>query len=83
MRLGLPPIAYEVGTEEVHGGLVDLDNFRHFIDGLRPGLERHAACARLALLYRGQGGHRPAHDSFFDPHVADELFEHGDAPTAR
>ena len=26
-RLGLPPVAYEVGTEEVHGGLVDLDQF--------------------------------------------------------
>jgi tagatose-1,6-bisphosphate aldolase non-catalytic subunit AgaZ/GatZ len=26
-RLGLPPVSYEVGTEEVHGGLVDHSNF--------------------------------------------------------
>jgi hypothetical protein len=38
-RLGLPPVAYEVGTEEVHGGLVDYSNFHDFITGLRAGLE--------------------------------------------
>ena len=30
-RLGLDRIAYEVGTEEVHGGLVDLENFGLFL----------------------------------------------------
>jgi tagatose-1,6-bisphosphate aldolase non-catalytic subunit AgaZ/GatZ len=39
MGLGLPPIAYEVGTEEVAGGLVDYDNFCAFIAGLRRKLE--------------------------------------------
>jgi D-tagatose-1,6-bisphosphate aldolase subunit GatZ/KbaZ len=34
-RLGLPPIAYEVGTEEVHGGLVDFSNFQSFLSHLR------------------------------------------------
>ncbi len=31
----LPQIAYEVGTEEVHGGLVDFTRFWHFLDMLR------------------------------------------------
>lgn len=38
-RLGLPPVVYEVGTEEVHGGLVDLNAFGGYLNGLRQGLE--------------------------------------------
>jgi D-tagatose-1,6-bisphosphate aldolase subunit GatZ/KbaZ len=34
-RLGLPPVDYEVGTEEVHGGLVDFAAFEHFVTRLR------------------------------------------------
>jgi len=34
----LPPVSYEVGTEEVHGGLADLATFDTFLDGLRQGL---------------------------------------------
>jgi D-tagatose-1,6-bisphosphate aldolase subunit GatZ/KbaZ len=34
-RLDLLPLSYEVGTEEVHGGLVDLDNFDRFLTGLQ------------------------------------------------
>ncbi|MGL4650184.1 MAG: class II D-tagatose-bisphosphate aldolase non-catalytic subunit, partial [Caldilineaceae bacterium] len=37
-RLAAPPIAYEVGTEEVHGGLVDMANFTRFLRGLEDGL---------------------------------------------
>lgn len=37
-RLHLPSISYEVGTEEVHGGLVDLANFKRFLAELREGL---------------------------------------------
>ncbi|HVO69692.1 MAG TPA: class II D-tagatose-bisphosphate aldolase, non-catalytic subunit, partial [Aggregatilineaceae bacterium] len=37
-RLGLPSISYEVGTEEVHGGLVDLENFKQFLRLLHDGL---------------------------------------------
>jgi D-tagatose-1,6-bisphosphate aldolase subunit GatZ/KbaZ len=37
-RLGLPPVAYEVGTEEVHGGLVDVASFQTFLHGLRADL---------------------------------------------
>ncbi|MBO4475594.1 MAG: class II D-tagatose-bisphosphate aldolase, non-catalytic subunit [Bacteroidales bacterium] len=35
---GLPEISYEVGTEEVHGGLADETTFDTFIDELRKGL---------------------------------------------
>lgn len=40
-RLGLPPIAYEVGSEEVHGGLVDFARFKAFLHNLRAELEAH------------------------------------------
>jgi D-tagatose-1,6-bisphosphate aldolase subunit GatZ/KbaZ len=45
IRLGLPPIAYEVGTEEVHGGLVDFSSFTRFLS------ELHAGLAEIDLLY--------------------------------
>ena len=35
---GLPPISYEVGTEEVHGGLADEKTFDTFLHELRSGL---------------------------------------------
>ena len=35
---GLPPVSYEVGTEEVHGGLADRSTFARFLSGLRMGL---------------------------------------------
>lgn len=34
----LPPISYEVGTEEVHGGLVDIGIFKKFLHLLKEGL---------------------------------------------
>ena len=36
---GLPQISYEVGTEEVHGGMVDLSGFERFIKLLREKME--------------------------------------------
>jgi tagatose-1,6-bisphosphate aldolase non-catalytic subunit AgaZ/GatZ len=37
---GLPRVGYEVGTEEVHGGLADVETFRQFLEGLKNGLAR-------------------------------------------
>jgi len=37
-RRQLPPISYEVGTEEVHGGLADPGVFSRFLSGLKDGL---------------------------------------------
>ena len=39
-RCGLPPVAYEVGTEEVHGGIADPDSFAEFLTALRCALGR-------------------------------------------
>ena len=44
---GLPPISYEVGTEEVHGGLADETTFDTFISDLKAGL----AAAGLADVW--------------------------------
>ena len=38
--LGSQPISYEVGTEEVHGGLVESERFQAFLTQLRTGLEQ-------------------------------------------
>lgn len=73
-RLGLPPVAYEVGTEEVHGGLVNLDSFIEFLQGL------HAGLAAMNLLHAwpcfivGKVG-TDLHTVDFDPAVASQLFD--------
>ncbi len=36
----LPPISYEVGTEEVHGGLADISEFKKFLYLLKTGLNK-------------------------------------------
>lgn len=36
----LGPISYEVGTEEVHGGLANIDTFKKFLSLLKDGLTR-------------------------------------------
>jgi len=72
VRLGLPPVSYEVGTEEVHGGLVDMDNFDRFLAGLR------ARLAELGLDYAwpcfivGKVG-TDLHTTDFDPASARDL----------
>ncbi len=73
-RLGLPEVVYEVGTEEVHGGLVDFDNFNAFLVGLRQGLEQHG----LSQAWPGFIVARVGTDlatTFFDPEVARRAVE--------
>ena len=68
-RLDLPEVVYEVGTEEVHGGLVDFNNFNAFLVGLRQGLDE---CG-LSQAWPGFVVARVGTDlatSFFDPEVA-------------
>jgi D-tagatose-1,6-bisphosphate aldolase subunit GatZ/KbaZ len=74
LRLGLPPIAYEVGTEEVHGGLVDYDNFRVFIQGLRHELGRRGLEHAWPCFIVGKVG-TDLHTSDFAPDDARRLFE--------
>jgi len=73
-RLEMPPVAYEVGTEEVHGGLVDLDNFRHFVHGLRNRLAEQQLLNAWPCFIVGKVG-TDLHTSCFDPATAQLLFE--------
>lgn len=73
-RLGLPEVVYEVGTEEVHGGLVDFANFNAFLVGLRQGLEQRG----LGQSWPGFVVARVGTDlatTFFDPEVARRAVE--------
>ena len=72
-RLGLPPIAYEVGTEEVHGGLVALESFERFLALLRQGLaERDLLDAWPAFVVAQVG--TDLHTTTFDPAAAEALY---------
>ncbi|MFN2199777.1 MAG: class II D-tagatose-bisphosphate aldolase non-catalytic subunit [Caldilineaceae bacterium] len=73
-RLGLPPIAYEVGTEEVHGGLVDMANFNGFLQGLREGLETQGLLEVWPCFIVGKVG-TDLHTTYFDLDVARQLFD--------
>jgi len=73
VRLGLPPISYEVGTEEVHGGLVDLSNFEAFLDQLYAGLAaRHLEQAAPAFVVAQVG--TDLHTTAFDREAAERLY---------
>jgi len=67
-RLDLPPVAYEVGTEEVHGGLVDLANFEVFLKHLREGLPAVWPCFVVAQVGTD------LHTTQFDPQAAQKLY---------
>jgi D-tagatose-1,6-bisphosphate aldolase subunit GatZ/KbaZ len=70
----LPPVAYEVGTEEVHGGLVNLDSFVHFLHGLREGLTAANLLHAWPCFIVGKVG-TDLHTTDFDPAIAADLFE--------
>ena len=73
-RLGLPLIDYEVGTEEVHGGLVDLDRFIHFLHLLRQHLEAKELSHAWPCFVVAQVG-TDLHTTLFDLGAAQELYE--------
>ncbi len=73
-RLGLPPVSYEVGTEEVHGGLVDFANFEQFIRQLRAGLEQRGLLHAWPCFIVGKVG-TDLHTTDFDPEAAARLYE--------
>jgi D-tagatose-1,6-bisphosphate aldolase subunit GatZ/KbaZ len=72
--LGLPEIAYEVGSEEVHGGLVELDKFGYFLQLLKEEL----AAARLSQAWPAfvvaQVG-TDLHTTTFDARAAQKLYQ--------
>ena len=69
---GLPCIAYEVGTEEVHGGLADMSVFNKFLDLLKAGLEKNGCADAWPCFVVGKVG-TDLHTTFFDPVVAKQL----------
>lgn len=73
-RLGIPDIAYEVGTEEVHGGLVDLDQFKSFLTQLKDGLESEGLGHVWPCFVVAQVG-TDLHTTYFDPEAAEELYK--------
>ena len=69
---GLPRIAYEVGTEEVHGGLADMSVFNKFLELLKEGLEKNGCADAWPCFVVGKVG-TDLHTTFFDPVVAKQL----------
>jgi D-tagatose-1,6-bisphosphate aldolase subunit GatZ/KbaZ len=74
LRLGISPVAYEVGTEEVHGGMVDFSQFEQFINGLRGALNRSGLAHAWPCFVVAQVG-TDLHTTYFDPQAARRLYE--------
>lgn len=70
----LPRISYEVGTEEVHGGLADLSVFRKFLTGLKDGLAKYNLPDVWPCFVVGKVG-TDLHTTLFDPEVAKKLVQ--------
>lgn len=69
-----PRISYEVGTEEVHGGLADLVVFKTFLQLLRQGLKLNGLSDIWPCFIVGKVG-TDLHTTTFDPVVAKQLTE--------
>ena len=72
-ELKMPPIAYEVGTEEVHGGLVDYARFELFLAKLRQTLEETNLLYAWPCFIVAQVG-TDLHTTYFDPAAARRLY---------
>lgn len=71
---GLPPVAYEVGTEEVHGGLVEFQRFEQFLGDLRRGLQTAGLEHAWPCFVVAQVG-TDLHTTSFNPQAARRLYE--------
>jgi tagatose-1,6-bisphosphate aldolase non-catalytic subunit AgaZ/GatZ len=72
-RLGLPPVAYEVGSEEVHGGLVDLARLETFLKLLYRGLDERGLGQAAPSFIVAQVG-TDINTSTFDRDIAYQLY---------
>lgn len=68
----LPPVSYEVGTEEVHGGLADEKTFDNFLSLLKQGLAEKGLEDVWPCFIVGKVG-TDLHTTTFDPEVAAAL----------
>jgi tagatose-1,6-bisphosphate aldolase non-catalytic subunit AgaZ/GatZ len=73
-RTNRPPISYEVGTEEVQGGLADLDTFASFLERLDAALHAHNLEDAWPCFVVGKVG-TDLDTTSFDPEVARRLTE--------
>lgn len=71
---GFKKISYEVGTEEVHGGLADMDTFNRFLTLLKQGLKENDLNNVWPCFVVGKVG-TDLHTTTFDPVVAKQLVE--------
>jgi len=71
-KTGLPKISYEVGTEEVHGGLVDMNVFKKYLHLLKEGLRKQKLEYAWPIFIVAKVG-TDIHTSVFDPVVAQEV----------
>lgn len=71
-KKNIPPVSYEVGTEEVHGGLANMDNFESFLSGLDKGLKQRDLGDSWPCFVVGKVG-TDLHTSLFDPDMARKL----------
>ncbi len=69
---GYGRIAYEVGTEEVHGGLADINAFRRFLELLKKGLKDRGLAEVWPCFIVGKVG-TDLHTTTFDPATAATL----------
>jgi len=74
IKRGLPPIAYEVGTEEVKGGLADEDMFGNFLAGLRKRMTQEGLSRAWPCFIVGKVG-TDLDTTMFSPQVAQELYD--------
>ncbi|MCH8494203.1 MAG: class II D-tagatose-bisphosphate aldolase, non-catalytic subunit [Balneolales bacterium] len=68
----LPKVDYEVGTEEVHGGLANLDSFKHFLHLLDSKLKELEMEDRWPCFVVGKVG-TDLHTTYFEPQMARDL----------
>jgi tagatose-1,6-bisphosphate aldolase non-catalytic subunit AgaZ/GatZ len=68
----LPKISYEVGTEEVHGGLADIETFEKFLALLKNELSQRGMDDIWPCFVVGKIG-TDLHTTEFDPEVAGKL----------
>jgi tagatose-1,6-bisphosphate aldolase non-catalytic subunit AgaZ/GatZ len=68
----LPPVAYEVGTEEVHGGLANMDSFETFLTKLDEGLRSAGIEDAWPCFVVGKVG-TDLHTTYFEPDMARDL----------
>jgi tagatose-1,6-bisphosphate aldolase non-catalytic subunit AgaZ/GatZ len=73
-RYGLPEISYEVGTEEVHGGMVDLSGFDRFMVLLRDEMEKAGLSHVWPCFFVAQVG-TDLHTTKFDREAAQAIYQ--------